>query len=410
MARGRYTFPPTFIFSHIAPEKEMRALVLCFALLLCSCQASSPRSQAEGASEFIRRQAGNESVIVFVHGATGNAISTWTNESTGAYWPRLIADDPMFREEDIFVYEYPSPMFGSSYNINELAEDIRLALSDAVIPNHKRIIFVVHSMGGLVVRQYLLKYRDVADQVAFVYFYATPTTGSPMATLATLFSHNPQLGNLRPMKADEYLGNLQRDWLAVPRLRAIPSYCAYETRNTLTVRIVEQESATNLCNRRLDPIDTNHIDIVKPKSVRDKPYLTFRSAYIESLNSKGLSDQRPAVQKSYVAPESVLLQQREDAKSVFDTSQTLWDNGFGSVSEVISANNRLLEAELSLSSGPDPRVAAYQAALRRAKEIESKADFMVAIGMARKSVIAEARLHRTEIEVRLAAEQSMPDK
>jgi len=349
-------------------------------------------------------------VIVFVHGATGNAISTWTNESTGAYWPRLIADDPVFREEDIFVYEYPSPMLGSSYNINELAEDIRLALSDAVIPNHKRIIFVVHSMGGLVVRQYLLKYRDVADQVAFVYFYATPTTGSPMATLATLFSHNPQLGNLRPMKADEYLGNLQRDWLAVPRLRAIPSYCAYETRNTLTVRIVEQESATNLCNRRLDPIDTNHIDIVKPKSVRDKPYLTFRSAYIESLNSKGLSDQRPAVQKSYVAPESVLLQQREDAKSIFDTSQTLWDNGFGSVSEVISANNRLLEAELSLSSGPDPRVAAYQAALRRAKEIESKADFMVAIGMARKSVIAEARLHRTEIEVRLAAEQSMPDK
>jgi pimeloyl-ACP methyl ester carboxylesterase len=175
-------------------------------------------------------------------------------------------------------------MIGESYNINQLAEDFRLTLS-SVISNYKRVIFLAHSMGGLIVRQYLLKYRSVAKQVLFIYFYATPTTGSPMAALVTLFSRNPQFGNLRQVKVDEYLGNLQSDWLADPSLLAIPSFCAYEIRKTVTARIVEQESATNLCNRRLDPIDANHIEIVKPQSTRDKPYQAFKSAYLDSLKS-----------------------------------------------------------------------------------------------------------------------------
>jgi len=259
----------------------MQYFALCFALILLSCQAHSPISQANGVSEFVNRQAGNESVIVFVHGVTGDAMSTWTNKTTGAYWPRLIANDPDFRNENTFVYEYPSPKFGQSYNINELAEDMRLVLTNTGVLNHKRIIFLAHSMGGLIVRQYLLKYREAAEKVSFIYFYATPTTGSPMATLTALFSKNPQLGNLKPMKVDEYLGNLQRDWLADSTLRDIPSFCAYEMRNTLTARIVEQESASNLCNRRLDPIDKNHIDIVKPESMQDKPYQAFKGAYLE---------------------------------------------------------------------------------------------------------------------------------
>ncbi|MGA4278372.1 esterase/lipase family protein [Ralstonia nicotianae] len=238
-----------------------------------------------GASNYIRKGPHNESLIVFVHGVTGDATATWTNSKTGAFWPQLMAEDSLFSSEDIFVYGYPSPKAGSSYNINELAEDMRLTLA-APLTSHKRVIFLVHSMGGLVVRQFLLKYRDVADQVGFIYFYATPTTGSPMATLAALFSRNPQLGDLKPMRSDEYLANLQRDWLASGVLRAIPAFCAYEMRPLLTTRVVEQESASNLCNQPLDPIDANHIDIVKPDSTLDKPYLTFAAAYISLMGKE----------------------------------------------------------------------------------------------------------------------------
>ena len=46
------------------------------------------------ASDYVRRDAKNAGVIVFVHGLTGDASSTWTNATTKAFWPALIAADP----------------------------------------------------------------------------------------------------------------------------------------------------------------------------------------------------------------------------------------------------------------------------------------------------------------------------
>ena len=248
----------------------MRAILLVVLLMLTL--------PATGASRYVRQGDRNKSVVVFVHGVTGDAVSTWTNTKTRAYWPQLMASDPALAAVDIFVYEYPSPKLSASYSINELAEDMRLTLV-SVMASHERVIFIAHSMGGLVVRQYLLKYREIAEKVAFTYFYATPTTGSPMATLASALSRNPQLSNLKPMNVDESLRNMQMDWLASSSLRSIPAFCAYETQPIFTSRVVEQESATNLCNQSLDPIDANHIDIVKPESVQDKRYRTFAAAY-----------------------------------------------------------------------------------------------------------------------------------
>ncbi len=63
-------------------------------------------------------------------------------------------------------------------------------------------------MGGLVARAYLLKYPKVAERVSFMYFFSTPTTGSQLASLATLASSNPQLANMKVNISTEYLGNL----------------------------------------------------------------------------------------------------------------------------------------------------------------------------------------------------------
>ena len=256
------------------PQTANRVLWIALAFLPISTQ---------GASNYIRKAA-NDSVIIFVHGVTGDGVKTWTSEKTRNYWPRLIAEDPVFSQENVFVYEYPSASVTGSFNINELAEDLRLTIADEVA-KHRRVIFIAHSMGGLVVRQYLIKYRDIADKVAFTYFYATPTTGSPMANLVAMFTKNPQFGNLRPMNVDQYLGNLQRDWLAAPSLTRISAFCAYETRDTHGFRIVGQDSATNLCNKRLDAIDANHIDIVKPDDRSDQRYRAFRSAYTEVIGA-----------------------------------------------------------------------------------------------------------------------------
>jgi hypothetical protein len=137
-------------------------------------------------------------------------------------------------------------------------------------------------MGGLVTRAFILKYRTaIASKIRFLYFYATPTTGSPYATLAGIMSRNPQFGDLYPMDVDSYLGSLQSDWLAADL--QLKSYCAYETQPLYgQFLIVDRSSATNLCTERLDPIDETHITIVKPSGAGSDSYRALKGAMLET--------------------------------------------------------------------------------------------------------------------------------
>ena len=51
--------------------------------------------------------------------------------------------------------------------------------------------------------------------------------------------------------------------------------------------VVDLQSATHLCNRRVDAIDADHSQIVKPESTRAKSYLAFKSAYLDSSKAAG---------------------------------------------------------------------------------------------------------------------------
>ena len=70
-------------------------VAFCFLLL-----GSMPTHSAERG--YIKKQSGSKIVIVFVHGLVGDAKWSWTKN--GAYWPLLIADDPVFQNADIYVH------------------------------------------------------------------------------------------------------------------------------------------------------------------------------------------------------------------------------------------------------------------------------------------------------------------
>jgi len=237
-------------------------------------------STALGAgSGYYRHVEGSQSVIVFVHGLFGDAQSTWT-AANGAYWPDLIAKDKIFENYSVYVYEYSTSMASNVFSIDETAANMRLYLDADGVSVHKDILFIAHSMGGLVTRAYLLENRAAALNTRLIYFYSTPTTGSQVAAIASLISTNPQLSKLQPMQSADYLADLQRHWLAAAY--GIPSFCAYETKSTYGFNVVTQASASNLCNRRLDPLDADHITIVKPENSRDPRYLAFRVAVGET--------------------------------------------------------------------------------------------------------------------------------
>jgi hypothetical protein len=260
-----------------------RALLASTLLSICftnSC-TKKPTAAEPGSdltqSHYIRRQ-NADTVIVFVHGIFGGAVGTWTNPDSRAYWPQMVADDAAFQNSDVYVHAYSSPYVGHSYTIDELIENMRLVLTnDEVFQKHKKVVFICHSMGGIVVRGFLKRYQVNAPQVPLIYFFATPTSGAHITQLARFLSKNPQLHGMLPANSDNYVSDLQRDWRALPV--HVNSHCAYEKLDTDGIRIVDEQSASALCDGPVDPILADHIDIVKPKNKDDLSYIAFKLAF-----------------------------------------------------------------------------------------------------------------------------------
>ncbi|HYK00673.1 MAG TPA: alpha/beta fold hydrolase [Thermoanaerobaculia bacterium] len=170
-----------------------------------------------------------ERVIVFVHGIFGDGRTTWTNTTTGAYFPELLTADDAFAGASIWVHDFPSPKVAPSYSIDELADHLRRHLShDNVLRNHRDVVFVAHSMGGLVVRAFLLKYRDLLapGRVPILYFFSTPTTGADIASYTRLLSTNPQLGDMRKMLTNRsgVLATYDAQWSSSEYMRATRTF------------------------------------------------------------------------------------------------------------------------------------------------------------------------------------------
>jgi pimeloyl-ACP methyl ester carboxylesterase len=254
--------------------------------LLVACNRASPipephpglpaKSEKSG---YIRR-ANNDTVIVFVHGIFGGPQSTWSNSGTHNYWPELLTNDDAFSDTDIFVLGYDSPYLSGSLLLDDLIENARLRLDNAEIFKHKHVVFICHSMGGLIVRGLLSRYEDQRKKVQLVYLLSTPTEGSHIANIAKLLSRNPQLRVLGtiPKDSDSILRSQQSDWRALHN-RPL-SKCAFEERDTYGIRVVDQSSASALCDGPLDPINDDHIGIAKPADDQADVYVGFRQAFM----------------------------------------------------------------------------------------------------------------------------------
>lgn len=251
---------------------------------------------AQEGSHYVRDAGRGSPVIIFLHGVLGNSKTTWLNEKSNAYWPDLLKEDNTFSGTSIFVYDYKTAMFErGQLNIDELANDLKVRLDAADIMQHGQLIFIAHSMGGLVARAFLLKYSDMADKTRFIFFLSTPTAGATIANWALLVSNNPQFAEMRRMKQSDYLANVQRDWMD-KYVMTMPSYCLYETKETKGILIVDQGSATSLCNKPLVPVQADHYEIAKPEDSSAIQYQAFQNdfKYEMSISQLDLVDRGAA--------------------------------------------------------------------------------------------------------------------
>jgi HAD superfamily phosphoserine phosphatase-like hydrolase len=152
-------------------------------------------------------------LILFVHGLGGSAAGSWEK------FPELVCADPQFANYDVGFFEYPttrSPFrlrFWKKYSkIQTLADALRTVIENRYT-EHRPIVLVAHSLGGLICRSYLVDavMSDSPLRVARLVLYATPNSGSGLANVTQYLSwRQPQLKQL--CKNSDLIISLNRAW------------------------------------------------------------------------------------------------------------------------------------------------------------------------------------------------------
>ncbi|KAH6885412.1 hypothetical protein B0T10DRAFT_577100 [Thelonectria olida] len=227
-----------------------------------------------------------QATIVAVHGLGGDSQKTWTNPNTEFSWLKdgLAQDLPQFRVLTFHYKTIYSPKPGIS--ITGIATTLLSLLERHLETNPSPIIFIAHSLGGLIVKQLFVHGPPaslVRDNTVGILFFGTPHRGSSQESWSATFSKISSLSqpDQRLVKTVELLPDLQNtneSWLhSMPEPDIVDFY---ETRklNIGLMRnlIVAKESATlNLPHERIIALDDSHFDMVKFQDRNSHSYQTI---------------------------------------------------------------------------------------------------------------------------------------
>lgn len=138
-------------------------------------------------------------------------MDTWKRDRFSKSLPELIGSDQDINGFDVYSFGYKTGFIPGQYDFKQIANilysDIKAEFSG------REIVFVGHSMGGLVIQQYIIdRFKANVEidlkQIKGAIFLSVPFKGAPLASV--FFSFNKQIRSLR--KSSKKLKELENDW------------------------------------------------------------------------------------------------------------------------------------------------------------------------------------------------------
>jgi len=138
--------------------------------------------------------------ICFVHGLTGDRDSTWTADGQSTPWPKTLLP-PKLRQARILTYGYDAYIVRKSVASSNRLIDHAMNLLNDLTTNRaccnastRPLIFVAHSLGGLICKEAILlsrnnpepHLRSIFDHTKGFIFMGTPHKGAWMADWARI--------------------------------------------------------------------------------------------------------------------------------------------------------------------------------------------------------------------------------
>ncbi|WP_417878632.1 esterase/lipase family protein [Vibrio sp.] len=316
--------------------------------------------------------------VILIHGLGGHYKNTWScGRDKNVFWPAWLTEN----ESDVCVWsiEYESKVAYFIDDAMPFKDQAANIAENLFIKNDLKtgeIIFIGHSMGGLIIKQVIRiaedrKYfRDEANQllsrVTGTGFIGTPHTGSDLSTIGNMLPVRlaMRLIKLSPSAATLYLfrnnpdlrelNTWFRDW---ERQYRISTMSLGETKKTrFTGWIVKPDSADAGLTSHLIPVEKDHNSICKPDDREDQIYLHIESFIFKEKTERQTSWLRENVGKHYsgwsgygnwTGPDS-------NAGYIIDEKVKFSDAGLNADEKVTaervidSVRNRLREAGASL--------------------------------------------------------------
>ena len=143
---------------------------------------------------------GNPTTFVFVHGIFSDSRSCWlyhdkpTNRRV--YWPDLVLEDSRLGSPSIYLAGYYTAIDSGDFSLRDCAREVFEALQrperdgSAPVLDAEEIIFLAHSTGGIVVRYFLERHKEVfKHKKVGLLLLASPSLGSVWANIASLAAH-----------------------------------------------------------------------------------------------------------------------------------------------------------------------------------------------------------------------------
>lgn len=121
--------------------------------------------------------------VVFVHGLLSDGETCWLHQN-GTYWPELLSRHEALESMGIYEFTYHTDFFSGSYNLGNIVDALKECLHLDGVNQARRIVFVAHSMGGIVARRYVVQRCDELVERGSelgLFLIASPSLGSSYA-------------------------------------------------------------------------------------------------------------------------------------------------------------------------------------------------------------------------------------
>lgn len=163
--------------------------------------------------KLVARSTNSRISVIFVHGIGGDPHDTWRNDSQSETLIELLGQDPQLGDAEFYSYGYRTGFKPLQYDFMAVAD---LLYSDILATlSGQDIVFVAHSMGGLVVQQYIVNRYESYDitnlrAIKGAVYLSVPFRGSGLAEILPKWFVNRQIRSLR--RKNPQLARLEESW------------------------------------------------------------------------------------------------------------------------------------------------------------------------------------------------------